>query len=142
LGGLAGGAIFSRIGLYRSLWAFGILQGVSTLVFIGLSMTGVSTLGLFLAVGIENLSGGMGTIAFVALLMRLTERRYSATQYALLSSLSAITSRVTGPAAGLLAETVRWPLFYGISVFGAIPGLVLLMWLSAAPVFKVGDKNE
>jgi PAT family beta-lactamase induction signal transducer AmpG len=142
LGGFAGGAIFSRIGLYRSLWAFGLLQGVSNLVFIGLSMTGVSTLGLFLAVGIENLSGGMGTIAFVALLMRLTERRYSATQYALLSSLAAITSRVAGPAAGLLAESVRWPLFYGLSVLGAIPGLALLAGLSAAPVFGVQDKND
>ncbi len=126
LGGLLGGGILAGIGLYRSLWVFGILQGVSNLVFTGLALAGPSTLGLFLAVGIENLSGGMGSTAFVALLMSLTQRQYSATQYALFSSLATITSRVVGPAAGSLAETLHFPVFYAVSALGMIPGLVLL----------------
>lgn len=125
-GGLAGGAILAGIGLYRSLWVFGILQGVSNLVFTALAIAGPSPLGLFLAVGIENLSGGMGTIAFVALLMSLTQRQYSATQYALFSSLASITSRVIGPFAGHLAETLHFPVFYAVSTLGMIPGLILL----------------
>ncbi len=142
LGGLAGGLIFARIGLYRSLWAFGILQGVSNLVFTALAIIGPSTFGLFCAVGIENLSGGMGTVAFVALLMSLTERRYSATQYALLSSLSAISVRISGPAAGHLAEAFSWPIFYGFSVLGAIPGLALLAWMFKAPIFMVSSQKD
>ncbi|MBI3597870.1 MAG: AmpG family muropeptide MFS transporter [Nitrospirae bacterium] len=126
VGGLAGGAIFADYGLYRSLWIFGILQGVSNLVFTGLALAGPSTPGLFLAVGIENLSGGMGSTAFVALLMSLTQRQYSATQYALFSSLAAMTSRLIGPVAGSLAETLHFPLFYAVSTLGMIPGLMLL----------------
>jgi PAT family beta-lactamase induction signal transducer AmpG len=128
VGGLFGGAILAGIGLYRSLWVFGILQGVSNLVFTALALAGPSTLGLFLAVGIENLSGGMGSTAFVALLMSLTQRQYSATQYALFSSLASITSRVIGPVAGSLAETLHFPVFYAVSSLGMIPGLVLL-WM-------------
>ncbi len=125
-GGLMCGGILAGIGLYRSLWIFGILQGVSNLVFTGLALAGPSPLGLFLAVGIENLSGGMGSTAFVALLMSLTERRYSATQYALFSSLAAITPRLIGPTAGVLAERLHFPVFYGVSALGMIPGLILL----------------
>jgi len=126
LGGLLGGAVLAGIGLYRSLWIFGIFQGVSNLVFTGLALAGPSPLGLFLAVGIENLSGGMGTTAFVALLMSLTQRQYSATQYALFSSLAGMMPRVIGPPAGYLADTLHFPLFYGVSLLGMVPGLMLL----------------
>ncbi|MEK7286107.1 MAG: MFS transporter [Nitrospirota bacterium] len=129
-GGLIGGAVLASIGLMRSLWIFGILQGISNLVFIGLAMTGPSTQGLLLAVGIENLSGGAGSTVFVALLMSLTQRQYSATQYALFSSLAAMTSRFVGPFSGYLAETLQYPTFYMISVFTMIPGLALLWWMS------------
>jgi len=125
-GALLGGGIFARIGLYKSLWVFGLLQGISNLVFTGLALAGPSTLGLFLVVGIENFSGGMGTTAFVALLMSLTQRQYSVTQYALFSSLAAMTPRAIGPIAGYLAETLHFPLFYGVSSLGMIPGLILL----------------
>ncbi|MEK7748139.1 MAG: AmpG family muropeptide MFS transporter [Nitrospirota bacterium] len=129
IGGLMGGAILAGIGLYRSLWVFGILQGVSNLVFVGLAMTGPTLLGLFLSVGVENLSGGAGSTAFVALLMSLTNRQYSATQYALFSSLAAITSRFIGPFSGYLAETLGYQTFYIVSVIGMVPGLILLWWM-------------
>jgi PAT family beta-lactamase induction signal transducer AmpG len=141
-GGLIGGAALAGIGLYRSLWVFCILQGLSNFVFIGLAMTVPTMPGLFLAVGIENLSGGAGSTVFVALLMSLTHRQYSATQYALFSSLAAMTPRFIGPIAGSVAETFHYPIFYTISIFGMIPGLLLLWWMNrrsggAAPLANV-----
>ncbi|WDT79939.1 MAG: hypothetical protein MPW14_22945 [Candidatus Manganitrophus sp.] len=79
--------------------------------------------------GIDNLSGGMGSAAFVAFLMSLTEKRYSATQYALLSSLMAITPKIAGAPTGVMAAGLGWPLFFAASVLGAMPGLALLWWL-------------
>ncbi|MDC4226158.1 MAG: hypothetical protein MPW15_18380 [Candidatus Manganitrophus sp.] len=92
-------------------------------------MLGQNYTALILAVGTDNLSGGMGSAAFVAFLMSLTERRYSATQYALLSSLMAITPKIVGAPAGVMAADIGWPMFFSVSVLGAVPGLALLWWL-------------
>ncbi len=74
----------------------------------------------------ENLAGGMGTAAFVALLMALCDVRYTATQYALLSALAAVGRVYVGPVAGQLAQTWGWPAFFLFSFVAALPGLVLL----------------
>lgn len=129
LGALVGGALVARFGIYRCLLGFGVLQAVSNFAFMALAMAGPSQAGLIIAVGIENLSGGMGTAAFVAFLMSLTERQYSATQYALLSSLTALTRTLAGAPTGILAAQLGWAEFFGVTVLGALPGLVLLWWL-------------
>lgn len=140
VGALAGGALIARLGLYRSLWAFGILQAVTNLTYLGVALLGQNYTALILAVGTDNLSGGMGSAAFVAFLMSLTERRYSATQYALLSSLMAITPKIIGAPAGVMAADIGWPLFFSVSVLGALPGLALLWWLMRRGA--IGHKAE
>ncbi|NKE72222.1 AmpG family muropeptide MFS transporter [Candidatus Manganitrophus noduliformans] len=128
-GAVAAGGLIARLGIYRSLWAFGILQAVTNLTYMGVALAGQNKAALILAVGVDNLSGGMGTAAFVAFLMSLTEKRYSATQYALLSSLMAITPKIAGAPTGLLAAGLGWPMFFAASVLGAVPGLAVLWWL-------------
>src|SRR5690606_4051314 len=80
-------------------------------------------------VGLENLCGGMGTAAFVAFLMALTDRRFSAAQYALLSALASVGRVYVGPASGVMVAAIGWPSFYLITVLTALPGIALLWWL-------------
>lgn len=128
VGALAGGAWMTQLGLFRSLMVFGILQAISNLVFMWLAVAG-KDYGLMIgAIGFENLAGGMGTAAFVALLMSLCNHRYSATQYALLSALSAMARVFVGPPSGFLVAAHGWPTFFFITFLTALPGLVLL-WI-------------
>lgn len=131
-GALAGGALMARVSLYRSLMGFGILQAVSNLSFTALAVWGKSYPLLFMSVGFENISGGMGSAAFVSLLMALCDRRFSATQYAILSSLSALGRTFVAPTSGFLVEAVGWPVFFVITAVTALPGLFLLHWLRPA----------
>ena len=126
LGALAGGALMVRMGLFRALLLFGSLQAVSNLSFMVLAWTGKSYLVMVSAVAFENLSGGMGTAAFVALLMSLCDHRYTATQFALLSALAALGRVFVGPPSGYLVETVGWVVFFFITFLAALPGLGLL----------------
>jgi PAT family beta-lactamase induction signal transducer AmpG len=125
-GTVAGGGIIAHIGINRSLWVFAWLQALSNLAFSGLAVLGRSYAGLVAAVGIENLCGGMGTAAFVAFLMSLCNKRFTATQYALLSSLMAVARVLAGVPSGLLAAKLGWPLFFLVSALGALPGMALL----------------
>ncbi len=100
LGLLAGGALMAKLRLYKSLLLFGILQALTNLGFMALALAGKSYPLMIAVVAAENLCGGMGTAAFVALLMALCDRRFSATQYALLSALAALGRVYVGPAAG------------------------------------------
>ena len=131
-GVLAGGTLMVKLGLYRSLMAFGILQAVSNLTYMWLAMAGKSYPVLLVAVGFDNFAGGMGTAAFVALLMALCDHRFTATQYALLSALSAVGRVYVGPAAGYMTDPkylgMGWPTFFFITFLVALPGLVLLWW--------------
>jgi PAT family beta-lactamase induction signal transducer AmpG len=154
-GALAGGAIMFKLGLWRALMVFGVLQLVSNLAFWWLAVGGKGTLGaltipafdwkfvqlaaatpvdgaLLLAVAFENISGGMGTAAFVALLMSLTNQRFTATQFALLSAFASIGRVWVGPLAGVLAESIGWPTFFIVSTIAAAPALALLWWLRAS----------
>ncbi|MET0352148.1 MAG: MFS transporter, partial [Rhizobacter sp.] len=85
--------------------------------------------GLLMVIAFENLSGGMGTAAFVAFLMSLCNQRFTATQYALLSAFASVGRVWVGPLAGVLAETIGWPVFFLVSTAVALPALLLLGWL-------------
>jgi PAT family beta-lactamase induction signal transducer AmpG len=155
LGALVGGVLMFRLGLWRALLIFGVLQMLSNLGFWWLAEHGAGGLpgfmmpafdlgfvklvqptlmdgGLILVIAAENLSGGMGTAALVALLMSLTSRRFSATQYALLSAFATIGRVWVGPLAGVLAPAIGWPIFFVVSTVCARPGLVMLWPLRPA----------
>lgn len=129
VGALFGGALMVRMGMYRALMVFGILQAVSNLSFMGLAMIGKSYPAMIFAVGFENISGGMGTAAFVALLMSLCNQRFSATQYALLSSLASLGRILIAPSSGFLVEWIGWASFFFVTMLTALPGLWMLWWL-------------
>jgi PAT family beta-lactamase induction signal transducer AmpG len=129
VGALAGGALMARLGLYRSLMLFGVLQAVSNLGFWVISVGPHSVWLMAVGVGIENLCGGMGTAAFVALLMGLCNQQFSATQFALLSALSAVgRTYLAGPLTPPLVQEAGWPTFFLLTVLIALPGLWLLYW--------------
>jgi PAT family beta-lactamase induction signal transducer AmpG len=131
--GLAlGGALMNGVGLYRSLWVCGILQLLSNFLFAVQAMVGADLALLALTIGFENLAGGMGTAAFVAYLSSLCNVAYTATQYALLSSFMAVARTWLSSSAGLLAEWLDWVGFFALTAAAALPGLVLLWWLSRA----------
>lgn len=132
VGVVFGGAIMLRLGLYRSLMAFGLLQAFSNLLYMVLAGAGKSYPLLLLTVGVDNVAGGMGTAAFVALLMALCDHRFTATQYALLSALAAFGRVYVGPAAGWLTDPrhvgMDWGAFFLVTFLVALPGLALLAW--------------
>jgi len=130
-GALAGGAWMAGLGLYRALMFFGVLQAVTNLGFMALAMAGKSYALMVAVVAAENLCGGMGTAAFVALLMSLCNHRFSATQYALLSALAAVGRVYVGPASGYLVVAIGWAPFFFFTFLIALPGLWLL-WLLRA----------
>ncbi len=132
-GALFGGALMVRLGLYRALLLFGVLQAISNLSFMALAWAGKSYGWMVTAVGFENVTGGMGTAAFVAFLMALCDRRYTATQYALLSALAALGRQYMGPPAGFLVEAVGWPSFFLFTAIVALPG-VWLLWRERARI--------
>lgn len=132
VGALFGGGLMVKLGLYRSLLYFGILQAVSNLSFMALAMAGKSFALMVVAVGFENFAGGMGTAAFVALLMALCDHRFTATQYALLSALASFGRVYVGPVAGFATSPhylgLSWPVFYFLAFLMGLPGLALLAW--------------
>lgn len=127
VGALYGGVLMQRLSLFRALLIFGILQGVSNAGYWMLAITSKNIVTMGSAVFFENLCGGMGTAAFVALLMTLCNKSFSATQFALLSALSAVGRVYVGPIAGWFVEAHGWPTFYLFSVVAAVPGIVLLL---------------
>ncbi|MDQ6628009.1 MAG: MFS transporter [Pseudomonadota bacterium] len=151
-GALLGGALMLRLGLWRALLIFGVLQMLGNLGFWWLSLHGRGALpglvippfdwgivklaeatpvdgGLLMAIASENVTSGMGTAAFVAFLMSLCNRRFSATQFALLSAFASIGRVWVGPLAGVLAESIGWPSFFVVSTVVALPALALLVAL-------------
>ena len=127
VGALYGGVLMQRLTLFRALLIFGILQGVSNAGYWALSVTDKHIYSMAAADFFENLCGGMGTAAFVALLMTLCNKSFSATQFALLSALSAVGRVYVGPIAGWFVEAHGWPTFYLFSVIAAVPGILLLL---------------
>ena len=140
LGALSGGALMVRLRMYQSLLWFGLLQAITNLGFMALAVVGKDHLGMALVVALENFAGGMGTAAFVALLMALCDHRFTATQFALLSALAAIGRVLVGPASGYLVEAIGWTDFFLLTFFSALPGLGLL-WLLKRTVETLNDSQ-
>ena len=151
-GALLGGALMLRLGLWRALMLFGILQMLGVLAFWWLAVVGRGALpgltipafdwgfvklavptpmdgGLMFAVAAENITGGMGTAALFAFMMSLCNQRFTATQFALLSAFTSVGRVWVGPLAGVLAETIGWPAFFLVATATALPALVMLWWL-------------
>lgn len=126
IGGLVGGLIILRIGINRSLWLFGILQALSTACFVVLVWVGHELAWLAAVIAFENLSGGMGTAAYVAFMASLTNKRFTATQYALLSSLMGIPRVLASAPTGWMVEQMGWDTFFIVCSLMALPGLLLL----------------
>ncbi|WP_174874788.1 AmpG family muropeptide MFS transporter [Vogesella oryzae] len=154
VGALAGGALMLRLGLYRALMGFGVLQLLSNLGFWLVAVSGKGAWGgfelpafdwlivalkdstqvdylLLFAVAVENLSSGMGTAAFVAFLMALCNQKFTATQFALLSAFAAVGRVWVGPLSGVLTESIGWPAFFLFSTCAALPGLIMLARLKS-----------
>jgi MFS transporter, PAT family, beta-lactamase induction signal transducer AmpG len=149
-GALLAGALMLRLNLFRSLLLFGVLQMLANFGFYTLAVLGKGAWGgftlqpfdwgfvaitqpadidslLMFAIAAENVTSGMGTAAFVALLMSLCSHRYTATHYALLSALAAIGRIYVSPLAGVMAESIGWPSFFVMAVLLGVPG-VYMVW--------------
>jgi len=124
-----GGWIYLRWGTFRSLLVFGIGQALTNLMYVWLSVAGKKVWLLALATCIDTMVGGMGQAAFVAFLVSLCSADFSATQYAFLSALAVLPSKVTGAIAGMLVPMIGWANFFVVTCLSAIPGLVMLVIL-------------
>src|SRR3989441_3674486 len=125
-GTFLGGFFTTLIGLGHSLWLFGFLQTFSNAGYVILAGSPVNVPLMYAATGFEMLTSGLGTGAFSVLLLRLTEKRFSATQYALFSSLFGLPRLLAGPLTGFLVDAVGWRTFFLITLFCGVPGMVLL----------------
>ena len=126
LGTAAGGAAMARLSVGKALWIFGILQGACGLLFWELALRGHDMVWMTAAVVAENFFIGMGTAALIAWLMGACDARFSATQFALLSSLMAVGRDLLTSPAGYLAKAVGWPAFFLLTLLACLPGLALL----------------
>jgi PAT family beta-lactamase induction signal transducer AmpG len=126
LGTFLGGAMTSSWGLGHCLWLFGFLQIFSNLGYILLAGSEVNRPLMYAAVGFESLTQGTGTGAFSVLLLRLTQKRFSATQYSLFSSLFSLPRVLAGPICGYAVDAVGWTTFFWIAIASGAPGLVVL----------------
>ncbi|MBI4183544.1 MAG: MFS transporter [Proteobacteria bacterium] len=129
LGALLGGLMVARLGFFASLFITGVLQGASNLMFAALALAGPSLPMLIAAITVENLSGGLVTAAFLGYLSALCSVAFTATQYALLSSLMNLVPGVLKGASGWLAAEIGWAPFFVATALLALPGLGLLVWL-------------
>ena len=126
-GVFVGGVLNLRAGLYRALIVSGVLQGVSTAGFAVLSLVGDDRWWLAAVIGFENLTQGMGTAALIAFMAFLTDRRFTATQFAMFTALSGVPRVVLTAPTGWMATQMGWAPFFVFSALVAIPGLVLLL---------------
>lgn len=138
-GSLIGGVLMLRLGINRGLWVFGFLQAISTAGFALLAHIGHSVQLLSGVIAFENLTGGMGTAAYAAFMASLTNKKFTATQYALLSSLMGVPRVLASAPTGFLAKNMGWESFFIFCVVAALPGMLLL--LKCAPWDPKGIKE-
>lgn len=134
VGGLLGGIWMIKLGINRALWVFGLIQMIAILGFAWLADAGHNLVWLAGVIGFEAFGVGLGTAAFVAFIARTTHPQYTATQFALFTSLAAIPRTFANAATGYLVETLGWNSFFWLCFFLAIPGMLLL--------FKVAPWRE
>ena len=130
LGTVAGGLLFARLGMNRSLWVFALVGALGNLSYWALARFEGGTPALLMAVGLENIGGGLVGAAFVALLMGLCNPRFSATQYALLSGVYALSRSILAAPAGFVAERVGWSSFFLFSAAASLPAFLLMLRLT------------
>lgn len=126
-GVMLGGLIATRLGLGRALLIFGIAQAASNAGYYALALAGPNQLVMILVVGVEYFCSGLVAAGFVAFLMSQCHRRYSATQYALLSSLMGLSAAIGGAPTGWIVSELSYPAFFAITIAAAIPGMLLLI---------------
>jgi PAT family beta-lactamase induction signal transducer AmpG len=130
LAGLAaGGVVVLRFGVFRALFVCGVLQMLSNLMYVLQAWAGHDVPVLALTIGVENLTGGMGSAAFVAYLSGLCNSAFTATQYALLTSLAAVGRTTLSASGGVLADMLGWRPFFVLATAACVPGLLLLAWI-------------
>ncbi|MFK7929303.1 MAG: AmpG family muropeptide MFS transporter [Myxococcota bacterium] len=130
VGAFIGGIVMIKLGISRSLWIFGAVQLLSILGFAVLALVGPVWWLLFGVVSFEYLGVGMGTAALVSYIASSTDMRYTATQFALLTSLSSVPRTFANAATGWLVDTVDYPFFFAICAAFALPGMAMLLWVS------------
>ncbi len=142
IGGFAGGAIARSVSLSTALWIGGIVQMLSNLTFAWLAWIGTSVPALTVTIIVENFTGAIGTVIFVAYLSALCgSRLHTATQFALLTALAAVGRTTLASGAGFIAEETGWVWFFAITAIAAIPSLLLLAWLQGRGHFTgLGQK--
>lgn len=142
-GCFVGGLMAKALPMVHCLWIAGLLQAGSNLVFAWLAWMGQSHFALGTAIAVENFTGGIGTVVFLAYVAnQLNSELHTATQYALLTSLTAVGRTFISAASGFVAETTGWYWFFLISVMAAIPGFLFLAWLQAKGHFKDSEAGE
>ncbi len=127
VGAFIGGVTIMKIGINRALWAFGGLQMISTAGFAILAKVGYSLPWLTAVITFENLSAGMGTAAFMAFMASITNKKFTATQYALLTSLMGVPRVILSSFTGIMAEGMGWYIFFIFCTLVALPGMLLLL---------------
>jgi PAT family beta-lactamase induction signal transducer AmpG len=138
IGAFLGGVLLLKLGINRGLWIFGILQALSTAGFAILARIGYNINMLSGVIAFENLSSGMGTAAFVAFMASITNKKYTATQYALLTSIMGLSRLLASSVTGFLAKNMGWQSFFIFCTLIAIPGMLLLLkiapWYSRSAI--------
>ena len=126
VGTLMGGALLSKWGIKKSLWVFGIMQALSGFSFFLLARMGHSYPMMMAAICVENICSGLATAAFTAFMMNLCDKRFTATQYALLTSFMAITRIMVQAPSGFIVKSLGWEMYFIVSIIISIPGLLML----------------
>jgi PAT family beta-lactamase induction signal transducer AmpG len=125
-GGILGGIWMVQWGINRGLWIFGVVQAVSILGFAWLAHVGADTPVLAMVIGFEAFGVGLGTAAFVSYIARTTDPRYTATQYALFTSLAAVPRTFVNSSVGYIVSETGWLLFFLLCFLLALPGMLML----------------
>ena len=141
LGGFAGGFLARAVPMVKALWIAGILQMASNLVFAWLAWVGVNNAALGLTIAVENFTGGIGTVVFVAYLSTLTRNAlHTATQFALLTAFAAVGRTYLASVSGFVVDSTGWMWFFIITAIAALPGFAVLAWLQMKGHFALEEQ--
>ncbi len=140
IGGLLGGVWMFKLGINRALWIFGAVQMIAILGFAWLATVGHSLLWLGIVIGVEAFGVGLGTAAFVAYIAHTTHPLYTATQFALFTSLAAVPRTFANAATGYMVENLGWFKFFILCFILAIPGMLLLFKVAPWNTIKENEK--
>ena len=129
IGAFAGGLISLKIGLFKSLFIFGVFQAIATLGFSILAFVGSNIYLLVTVISLENLAAGMGYTAYLAFIANMTNKRFTATQFALMTALMSLPRTLFSGSSGFLVEMMDWELYFVFCSLIAFPALIILIQL-------------